>query len=292
MQTKKIRTLLLISILLINCFAIFAATKQDKTDCKTTTFTQGLCNITQTVCVTFQDRKNQDGIYDYVIVWEKVAWDCGIASKGSKSGNTYEGEFKFRDTNNTGYFNDNPLFDPSDDDSLVSFVATPAFDPSNPEATFLHTTFEIAYRDRNTSSLTGVFSKEANDIEPLYISHKQIGPAKMNGTWNTEIFEQLATELIDLFADITPRIYPNPTNGIITIELKETVRMFLVNYTEVRKFDNLKIINTKGETVYEASNIEIANPYTIDISNLPSGTYFVNLIIGNSKGDASFILNK
>lgn len=292
MQAKKFYLLVLLSTILFNTCIIMAATKQDKTDCKTTTFTQGLCNITQTVCVTFQDKKNQDGIYDYIIVWEKVTWDCGLAGKGSKSGNTYEGDFKFRDTNNLGYFNNNPSFDPSSYDSLVSFVATPIFDPSNPEGTFYHTTFEIAYRDKNTSSLTGVFGKELSDIDPLYISYKQIGPAKMNGNWNTELFEEVAAEFVDMFTNITPVIYPNPSNGVITISINEPVKDFLLKYTEASKIDFIKIVNMKGDLVYFESDVELSTPHQINIQNLSSGNYFLKVIIGNLEGGASFILNK
>lgn len=160
MHTKKISMIVFFSIIFFNSNFLFSATKQDKTDCRTSSFTQGLCNITQTVYVTFQDKKNQDGDYDYIIVWEKVVWDGELAGKGNKSGNTFEGDFKFRDTNNIGYFNDNPSFDPGPNDSLVSFVASPLFDPSNPDRTFYHNTFEVAYRDKNTMNLFSLYIKK------------------------------------------------------------------------------------------------------------------------------------
>lgn len=295
MQQKNIILLglvLIFSIVIINTLNIFAATKADKTDCKTSTFTQGLCNITQQVCVTFQDLQNADGIYDHIIVWEKVTWDCGLAGKGSKSGNTYEGDFKFRDTNNLGYFNNNPSFDPSEGDSLVTFVATPIFDPSNPDNTFYHTSFEIAYRDKNSSSLTGVFGKELSDITPLYISYKQIGPAKMNGNWNTELFEEVAAEFANIFTNITPVIYPNPSNGVITISINDPMKDFLLQYTEARKIDFIKIINMKGELVYSESDVALSSSHQINVHHLPAGTYFLKVFIGNLEGSTNFILNK
>ena len=292
MHTKKNFMMVLFSIVLFNSSILFSATKQDKTDCHTSSFTQGLCNITQTVCVTFQDKKNQDGVYDYIVVWERVLWDCGLAGKGSKSGNTFEGDFKFRDTNNIGYFNDNPFFDPGPNDSLVSFVASPLFDPSNPDSTFYHNTFEVAYRDKNTMNLTGVFSKEVNDSEPLYISYTQIGPSKMSGTWNTEFFEEIAKELVNIYTNITPVVYPNPTSGVITMSINEPVKNYMLNNTEIRKIDVVKIVNMKGELVYFEKNVDLATPLKIDLQNLPSGTYILIVNIDKMERNTSFILNK
>jgi|GEM_PF-2716507 len=292
MKQEKIFCFLLIVSIFLNLSLTFGATKEDKTDCKTTSYDQGVCNITHTICITLQDKKNQDGVYDHVIVWEKFVWDCGIAGKGSKSGNTYEGDFKFRDSNNNGYFNDNPIFDPNSNDSLVSFVATPPFDPLNPDNTFQHNTFEIVYRDKNTSNLTGIFRKDTNDQEPLFVSYKQIGPSKMNGTWNTEVFEEVAKELADIFTNVTPNIYPNPTSGVITMSINEPMKNYLLNNTEIKKIDLVKIVDSKGETVYLEKNVDLATPHIIDLQHLPSGTYILIVKIDKMERSTSFILNK
>lgn len=295
MQIKKIYSfnlVLLFALIVFISTTLLCATKSDKTDCKTHNYSAGLCSISHQICVTFQDRQNSDGVYDHVIVWEKVTWDYGLAGKGSKSANTFEGDFKFRDTNNIGYFNDNLSFDPGPNDSLVSFVATPLFDPSNPDSTFYHNTFEVAYRDKNTMNLTGVFSKEVNDSEPLYISYKQIGPSKLSGTWNTEFFEDAAKELANIYTNITPVVYPNPTSGVITMSINEPVKNYMLNNTEIRKIDVVKIVNMKGELVYFEKNVDLATSLKIDLQHLPSGTYILIVTIDKMERNTSFILNK
>ena len=71
---------------------------------------------------------------------------------------------------------------------------------------------------------------------------------------------------IDEFDNITGiNIFPNPNNGIFTVELNSE------NNTTV----NLKILNSLGAIVYELNKVELAGKYSIniDISNFSEGIY-------------------
>ncbi|MEO8532878.1 MAG: T9SS type A sorting domain-containing protein, partial [Flavobacterium sp.] len=65
-------------------------------------------------------------------------------------------------------------------------------------------------------------------------------------------------------------IYPNPATSIINIESKETI--FTVD-------SNVSISDITGLQV-NSNNFSIVNPnlITINISNLTSGTYFINIL--------------
>jgi hypothetical protein len=63
-------------------------------------------------------------------------------------------------------------------------------------------------------------------------------------------------------SDAAVKLYPNPTNGSITLQANEDV-----NY-------NLSVYNLLGEKVFESS---ISNKQTINLSNLSSATYIVHI---------------
>lgn len=63
-------------------------------------------------------------------------------------------------------------------------------------------------------------------------------------------------------------LYPNPTTGIINIQTKETIRA-------------VSVYNSIGQKVtFNSLNKENTS---IDISNLPSGTYFIEVTLNNNK---------
>jgi hypothetical protein len=69
-------------------------------------------------------------------------------------------------------------------------------------------------------------------------------------------------------------VYPNPNNGIFTIEFGNVLEE---NIT-------IEVLNTLGNVVYKAEDISVQNSYkqTIDLSNLNKGLYF--LAIENYQG--------
>ncbi len=70
------------------------------------------------------------------------------------------------------------------------------------------------------------------------------------------------------------RLFPNPTHGMVTLEL------FALNQTDLR----ITIVNTQGNKVFENSLLEVNGRFStqINLSNLADGVYFV-MIEGNGK---------
>lgn len=65
------------------------------------------------------------------------------------------------------------------------------------------------------------------------------------------------------------KIYPNPNQGIFTIEFNENN---LSNYS-------VEVINSIGKTIYKKQNVPMGK-YAIDISDQPRGIYFIKIITG------------
>ena len=68
-------------------------------------------------------------------------------------------------------------------------------------------------------------------------------------------------------------VYPNPTNGILTLQLKDYVGSFKV-----------EMVNILGEKI-----LTVANQSTIDVSTFPSGIYFVQVKQGSTTQVTKFI---
>ncbi|MBC8488265.1 MAG: T9SS type A sorting domain-containing protein [Bacteroidetes bacterium] len=87
------------------------------------------------------------------------------------------------------------------------------------------------------------------------------------------IIVNTCSEIVEnIFSEIS--LYPNPNNGIFTLELN----------SEVDDDVNIKILNSLGAVVYEKGNIEATGNFktTIDLSELYKGLYF--LVIENYQG--------
>ncbi len=69
-------------------------------------------------------------------------------------------------------------------------------------------------------------------------------------------------------ADITAgkfNVYPNPASNKVSIEIGD-------------EFEDLKMINMLGKTVYAISNISNAQTLTIDVSDFTKGVYFISVV--------------
>ncbi|MBU0489884.1 MAG: S8 family serine peptidase [Bacteroidetes bacterium] len=67
------------------------------------------------------------------------------------------------------------------------------------------------------------------------------------------------------------RVYPNPTNGMLFIDLGETTAN-----AEVR------IVNQLGEIVMESRHAEMTNQFNFDVSHLPAGIYNVQVMMNKT----------
>jgi hypothetical protein len=89
---------------------------------------------------------------------------------------------------------------------------------------------------------------------------------------------------IEELKDVNFRLYPNPNNGLFTIELtasqQETV--------------NINIINTSGVTVYSLNDLEVSGSVSrnMDLGILPEGTYIFKISKGNESTIKKFVIKK
>jgi hypothetical protein len=71
----------------------------------------------------------------------------------------------------------------------------------------------------------------------------------------------------DDYSDLDILIYPNPTKGIFTINLK----------SEKSSLDNLRLYNITGQLVLEQNMSQSINQYDIDVSHLNSEVYTIHI---------------
>ena len=140
------------------------------------------------------------------------------------------------------------------------------------------------YNYGNTSGVYAVKATFANDCFTLIrdIQYNYIPPPKgksksvsFSNSQNDE--NMLAPEIArkddvenNLIIDKNLLIFPNPSSGLIHIELPKTQN----------KIYSIEVLNTLSLMVYNESDIT-TNRHTIDLSHQPNGIYFVKIISGN-----------
>jgi hypothetical protein len=65
------------------------------------------------------------------------------------------------------------------------------------------------------------------------------------------------------------KLFPNPTDGIINVQNVPSV------------MENIIVVNVLGETVMELKNLD-SQDFTLDLSKLTPGTYYVRFISAKS----------
>jgi hypothetical protein len=125
----------------------------------------------------------------------------------------------------------------------------------------------------------GIFNSKASEyelIEEYFFDEQQtdISIGRLpNGTGGfvemapTPGYENALVSTFEEFNESDIKIIPNPANSIITISLPK------MNITEF----NIKILDVSGKIV-KALDILENNDFSIDISELHNGIYFVNII--------------
>ena len=131
------------------------------------------------------------------------------------------------------------------------------------------TTGFVSYQwlDDNGSFILGANSQ---NYLPSNVGEYSVEVTDQNGCTGTSntinyIIESLNSESTIL------SIYPNPTSNWITIETQENIK------------NDINIINVIGETVYTISKDKFSDNYEmINLSNLPKGSYIIQLINSQS----------
>ena len=89
---------------------------------------------------------------------------------------------------------------------------------------------------------------------------------------------------VDELAGVSVQVFPNPSGGIFTLELK-TMKLEKLNVT---------IISQSGETVFTRSNLEVSGTGSekIDVSSLSQGTYLLQVSNGSGKLLRKIVIRK
>ena len=89
---------------------------------------------------------------------------------------------------------------------------------------------------------------------------------------------------IEEIAGVTIQVFPNPNNGVFTIELKAQ---------KSQKLD-ISIISPSGETVYSRTGFEVSGIANdkIDVSRLSQGTYILQVSNGSGKLLRKIVIQK
>ena len=124
-----------------------------------------------------------------------------------------------------------------------------------------------------TAMTTYTFTKGPNPDHQTLGSNTFLSGVKLDWVPNitTGIDESTSNPIIE--------IYPNPTNGIVTVDFNNT--------------NNIKVYNTLGVLVYEEKMDQLSEgSKNIDLSNNANGIYIIN--VSNSKGSINhkLLLNK
>ena len=284
----KIFKIMLLNILFamfmtINLFAL-AATK----DCSTSTQSAMGCTGTLTTCTTVSD-KNNDGVYDNVVVWQHIVIKCGGVTTKDWEGNVHEHDFKYRDpSTNKGYFNQFAELDPDFDDYISEVIYQPSlFEVQNPEE-WEPVNYKIIYKDSTTNEIVGELEKTTGDSIALYTSYKIITNFKLTeDDW--ENIKYVLKYMNPNFRAVN--INPNPVKDFIK---------FSLNFDEYKNsgasvfgsiVKSFKIYDINSKEYYSRENFSIFDVWTIDASSFPNGSYVIELITeSNDKMTTTFIV--
>ena len=83
-----------------------------------------------------------------------------------------------------------------------------------------------------------------------------------------------ASELVNAI-----EIFPNPTDGILNIQVEVSLEQF-----------DLRVMNPVGQTI-RTENIRGRSFTSMDLSSLPAGTYFIELSSNGARTFKRFVLN-
>ena len=78
----------------------------------------------------------------------------------------------------------------------------------------------------------------------------------------------------DLVAEKQIKIYPNPTYGLLTLEI--------VNYNAIDK-GSIQVFDLSGRLVYTVN--QLSSSMEINLTSEPAGTYIMIIVIGNEKSE-------
>lgn len=145
----------------------------------------------------------------------------------------------------------------------------------------------------NTQSVTYQWYKNNEKIDNETNNKFVLNDVKLtdNGTYyleinhpcgnlkSKEITVNVTSQIINSVEDNLFNIYPNPVSEFINLEIP-------INIENA----NISIINSVGNTIFEAKNIN--GKYTIDIRDFSVGVYNVNINNNNINFNSTFVIQR
>jgi len=122
--------------------------------------------------------------------------------------------------------------------------------------TVINCTHDVPVTTSITTDLTGTFIEQFSDLEVVVFVQNNATKELMQSTYAIE--QALAT---DNFSATKIKVYPNPSNGLITIDSKTAVDVTVTDLT--------------GKVVYTAK--EVTNQSALNLSSLQKGVYLVKM---------------
>jgi subtilisin family serine protease len=164
------------------------------------------------------------------------------------------------------------------------------YSPADPSDILMATDI---FRDEDGDGMKFQITSENTEVVKVYISQTEFMLVpKAEGVTKvtlTATDSRGASTSVEFIANVTQplgvkdeleagwKVYPNPTTDVLRIELDATV----VPAGSV----TIRVYNATGGIAYfkELPNGQINATHTVDVSTLPSGVYFVELVIGEKK---------
>ncbi|MCP4437813.1 MAG: T9SS type A sorting domain-containing protein [Aureispira sp.] len=138
---------------------------------------------------------------------------------------------------------------------------------------YVGTDIGVYHRDNASSSWTAFNTNLPNvivkDLEISYANNKLRAATFGRGVWESDL-NTVATnvERVEAAQDLTLKAYPNPTTGLLNIEIAQEKWM-------PQQFD-VVVYNLTGGVVYNQTNVK-RGVHTIDMAHLADGVYFVTI---------------
>jgi len=137
---------------------------------------------------------------------------------------------------------------------------------------YLGMNYGIYYRDNTTNGNWLPFSNQLpnvniSELEINYVDGKIYASSYGRGLWRSDLFETLGVNEFEL-EGIT--LYPNPAKSEINLQWSQSDEV------------SLRMYNSQGKLLYFKPQQSLTNTYTIDVSTMASGIYFLR--INNQQG--------
>lgn len=149
------------------------------------------------------------------------------------------------------------------------------------EGLYIGTDVGVFYTDGSMSDWvpyqTGLPNIVVNELEISYNNNKLWAATFGRGLWNSDLYSP-ATGITNEKGSSDINIYPNPNNGIFTVQVPEN------------KLYDLSVYNVLGKKVLDEKKINTSQK-TIHLNEVKSGIYIVHITIDNKTISRKIIIN-